>query len=257
MEFQLRKKLILPLSVSLFVSLAGFGLVFYWFAGIADTTLAEDLSSEDGFFEILGALGFLCVSLLQLRLFFASDLPKERRLIPFFHRNVFVLGLAVVFFFAFGEEISWGQRVFGWQTPESLLETNQQQETNIHNLVFFHGDSILNMSRMFNLFWLGYCVVLPILCCISKGVNGISDRVSLPVPPVWIAGLFIGCYCAFRIYVGFVGTDTLGTANELKESFLALCFLILSATQTVPERHPRVERVRLDLRTAQAKSVSQ
>lgn len=38
----------------------------------------------------------------------------------------FVLGM---------EEISWGQRIFGWSTPELLTQTNLQQETNLHNLI--------------------------------------------------------------------------------------------------------------------------
>ncbi len=33
-----------------------------------------------------------------------------------------------------GEEISWGQRVFGWGTPEALDALNHQGETNIHNI---------------------------------------------------------------------------------------------------------------------------
>ncbi|MEX0895773.1 MAG: hypothetical protein WDZ94_02420 [Patescibacteria group bacterium] len=32
------------------------------------------------------------------------------------------------------EEISWGQRIFGWQTPESLAAVNVQNETTIHNI---------------------------------------------------------------------------------------------------------------------------
>jgi hypothetical protein len=37
--------------------------------------------------------------------------------------------------FVTGEEISWGQRVFGWATPEILSEANRQNESNIHNIV--------------------------------------------------------------------------------------------------------------------------
>ncbi|NIM10897.1 MAG: hypothetical protein GTO45_02820, partial [Candidatus Aminicenantes bacterium] len=33
-----------------------------------------------------------------------------------------------------GEEISWGQQLFGWQSPEIMQEINDQQETNIHNI---------------------------------------------------------------------------------------------------------------------------
>lgn len=33
-----------------------------------------------------------------------------------------------------GEEASWGQHWFGWQTPEALRALNDQQETNMHNM---------------------------------------------------------------------------------------------------------------------------
>lgn len=32
-----------------------------------------------------------------------------------------------------GEEMSWGQHLFGWETPENWLGVNDQGETNIHN----------------------------------------------------------------------------------------------------------------------------
>lgn len=33
-----------------------------------------------------------------------------------------------------GEEISWGQHLFGWNTPESIAQLNDQGETNLHNM---------------------------------------------------------------------------------------------------------------------------
>lgn len=39
-------------------------------------------------------------------------------------------------FFMIGEELSWGQRIFGWETSETLREINKQEETNLHNI---HG----------------------------------------------------------------------------------------------------------------------
>lgn len=35
--------------------------------------------------------------------------------------------------YVFGEEISWGQKFFGWNTPETWAQINTQAETNIHN----------------------------------------------------------------------------------------------------------------------------
>ena len=40
---------------------------------------------------------------------------------------------AALVYFA-GEEASWGQWYFGWQTPESFLPFNDQGETNLHNV---------------------------------------------------------------------------------------------------------------------------
>ncbi len=37
------------------------------------------------------------------------------------------------FYFA-GEELSWGQHLLGWATPEPMMELNDQGETNIHNI---------------------------------------------------------------------------------------------------------------------------
>ncbi len=32
-----------------------------------------------------------------------------------------------------GEEISWGQHIFGWETPKGWSDINDQSETNLHN----------------------------------------------------------------------------------------------------------------------------
>ena len=37
------------------------------------------------------------------------------------------------FYFA-GEELSWGQQIFHWNTPEEIAELNDQHETNLHNM---------------------------------------------------------------------------------------------------------------------------
>lgn len=42
-----------------------------------------------------------------------------------------LFGLGCVYFL--GEEISWGQHLFGWATPDSWMEINDQGETNLHN----------------------------------------------------------------------------------------------------------------------------
>ncbi len=45
---------------------------------------------------------------------------------------VVIMTVACVYFA--GEEISWGQHLFGWGTPEAIDRLNDQHETNLHNM---------------------------------------------------------------------------------------------------------------------------
>ncbi len=48
--------------------------------------------------------------------------------------NVALLSLCAFGFFVIGmEEISWGQQLIGFETPEAFVEFNYQEETNWHN----------------------------------------------------------------------------------------------------------------------------
>ncbi len=49
------------------------------------------------------------------------------------HAAMYAL-VAIGAILATGEEMSWGQRVVGFGTPESLREANEQEELNVHNL---------------------------------------------------------------------------------------------------------------------------
>lgn len=44
------------------------------------------------------------------------------------------VGFAVAMFFVSGEEIAWGQRLLGIETPEELVEINKQEEITLHNI---------------------------------------------------------------------------------------------------------------------------
>lgn len=81
---------------------------------------------EDGFFESATA----CMALLAGVVFLC--LPGRN--LPWREKVTYVL-LGVAFVLFAMEEISWGQRLFGWQTPEILERANIQKETNLHNLL--------------------------------------------------------------------------------------------------------------------------
>lgn len=98
----------------------------YWLAyAWAPTFHARWLRGEDHLVEWITFLGFAGAGVLCLRL---ASRRATRRV------RLWRLGLALFFLVCAGEEISWGQRVFGFGTPASMVEENEQDEVNLHNL---------------------------------------------------------------------------------------------------------------------------
>ena len=79
----------------------------------------------------------ITVALLAVAIFFVlRTFWRLQVASPVAFKNLTVLwlvifGLGCVYFL--GEEISWGQHLFGWATPDSWMEINNQGETNLHN----------------------------------------------------------------------------------------------------------------------------
>lgn len=91
----------------------------------------EVLYLEDGIFESLTPILMLAAVLL-----IGLSIPKLRKDAQFVKiRNlitIIYIFLMLVFFLNAMEEISWGQRIIGWETPQTF-EGNVQNETNLHN----------------------------------------------------------------------------------------------------------------------------
>ena len=82
---------------------------------------------ELGVIENLTVL-FLCVAIISSFIYLKSK--KKYNILIF--RVWIILFLLGSIYYA-GEEISWGQHYFGWGTPETWKDVNDQQETNLHN----------------------------------------------------------------------------------------------------------------------------
>ena len=106
------------------------GMLFSGWLMIAQPWNYEILTREDSVVEYLTAALFLLTGVL---LFFTA--AAERSL---WRRGVYALG-GIVLVFAAGEEISWGQRIFGFATPDLLIGVNYQNEFNVHNIFILHG----------------------------------------------------------------------------------------------------------------------
>ena len=85
--------------------------------------------SEGSLVEWLGFVLFLGSSFLLFKV--ASEVRGQR--LRFLTRagglGLFLLAM---------EEMSWGQMIFNWTSPEVMDQHNMQQETNFHNLSFLH-----------------------------------------------------------------------------------------------------------------------
>ena len=117
---------------------------FFCYLLVADPWTFQALTKEDDWVENLTAVWFLLAGFL---LFGTAWMERS-----FFRRCVYILGgMAMVF--AAGEEISWGQRIFGFATPDFLMPLNEQKEFTVHNIankmfdiIYLNGTLILCMA---------------------------------------------------------------------------------------------------------------
>jgi hypothetical protein len=97
---------------------------------------AEWLMHEDYPVEDVTFLALLVASILGFRLAL-----RHRRAGGATLEWAFWMVLAVGLFLVAMEEISWGQWIFFWNTPDALQHVNKQDETNLHNLAGLWGKS--------------------------------------------------------------------------------------------------------------------
>lgn len=90
----------------------------------------KSLDREDGFIELSGAVFLLFASIVL----FKTTLDYKKNHSAKDHKFWLLAFAAIAFFWASGEEISWGQHMLGTETPEWLSKINGQNETNLHNI---------------------------------------------------------------------------------------------------------------------------
>jgi hypothetical protein len=183
-----------------------------------------DLTLEDHLYEWFG---FWTVFLASVFFFIAFFVDKRGNDLFLFKtpRNIFYLFLGLLLFFLAGEEITWGQRVFNFQTSALMNEANAQNEQNIHNLAVFSG--IFNMDHLFTLFWMVYCVLIPILDAKWVGFSRLIQKINLPVVPLWLSFFFALNYVIFLIVKFSVPFLTLHAASEVKETTIETLFCVV------------------------------
>jgi hypothetical protein len=207
-----------------------FVFALYSIVLLEDETL-RTLRGEDKFIENLGALYFLTASILYFANFLQSSGSGQSENCSRLKKNHCYLFFGALFFLGFGEEISWGQRLMDWESPQLFQNINKHKETNLHNLNIF-GKGILRPDIWFFVFWFSYCLILPTISKYSMESRNVISRFGLPVPPLWIGYLLLTNFVIYCISLLFPSDWPLAhkfaAYLEIKESNAAFIFAVLA-----------------------------
>lgn len=135
--------------------------------------------------------------------------------------------LGILLVFGAMEEISWGQRIFVWKSPEWFIRHNAQQETNIHNLVI--GGVKLNklvFGKVLAILLFFYMLVLPILYRFNTAVKKYIDRFTIPICQNYQVLTLILIFVAIDLSHIMVN-EVPKKINELHEFFGSVIFFLI------------------------------
>ena len=187
---------------------------------------------EDHYFENVGASSLFVTSLLFFYGFGVARKSLDKSWTSLAKQLIY-LGLALLFFFGAGEEISWGQRIFGFKTPEPLAQVNKQDELNLHNLAIMENSKFFTADRMFDVFWFLFGVLIPAIALLVPSFRRFAGK-FIPIVYWGIGLLFLYNYlwakAAKLIYKASYTFDKLSltqATQEIKESNYALIFILV------------------------------
>lgn len=95
---------------------------------MSDEMYRQYFTTESGVVELLTP-----VMLLPAVVFGMIILMRLREHLPTLNSRIWVALITFGAFYMAGEEVSWGQWFFYWDTPEAWMQVNDQNETNLHN----------------------------------------------------------------------------------------------------------------------------
>lgn len=169
-----------------------------WFSGV--------YTVEDGFLEVQQAIYLLLVSFVCLWRYFKLKGTKPKLF------SFALLGFAALFFFGFGEEIAWGQRIFNVAAPEFFQQYNTQNDITLHNLKF--GDFKVNkiiFGLIIGIIVGVYVLFLPFLYRAIGFIQYLVDDFAVPVPKL-MHSLF---YLLMFVLVSLIDHGKKGEVGEL------------------------------------------
>ena len=207
----------LTLIVALVVTVVAIHYVFQ------EEDVYDSLQLEDGIVEYLTVLFFFGAGAIFLYAMLAKG-SRVRELFKDYRFLLVILGILCIY--AALEEISFGQRIVGWESPEYFEESSTQEETDTHNI---RGVEFIFAIAAFLLVLYG--VVVPF------GLKYSPERfewfrkilkIKIPYPPLQAAVFFaIGVlFIIMDLVSKLMGNQIVG--NEYQEFFFGYAFLLFA-----------------------------
>jgi hypothetical protein len=188
---------------------------------------------EDHYFENVGAISLFVTSLLFLYGFWVARKSLDKSWASLVKKLAY-LGLALLFFFGAGEEISWGQRIFGIKTPQALSQVNKQDELNLHDLTVMEDSKFFTADRLFDVFWFLFGVLVPAGALLSPAFKRFAGK-FIPIVYWGMSILFLYNYLWAKLSkILFATAYTFGklsltqSVQEIKESNYAVIFILVA-----------------------------
>lgn len=208
------------------------------------SAFAVSAMSKEAFFTYFGAEDSLIENMTAV-LLGVCGLVLIRRVLKV--RNALSQGavlLGVVYGLAYiwagGEEISWGQRIIGFESPEFFKENNDQQEFTFHNLVI--GDVKLDeliFGPVLSYIILTYLILLPLLWRGMAWVKTLTRRMVIPVPRLHHAAFAL----VVTLIIPFLGESRRWEVYECIFALLSLAIFLNSANPLAAKTpEPDVQR---------------
>jgi len=133
-----------------------------------------------------------------------------------------LIAIASLFIFIYGEEISWGQRIFGLDSPDFFDEYNTQTETNLHN--FFNPLFLF----AYPIVGIGSFILLFLIWFFPQKTNLKFYHLFIPHPSLFYLAFIMAC-------ASFLGE------NEMYEELVALFGFLYSIRIYMCLRFPSAE----------------